>query len=61
ESTDEFGKGKFKELTPTKYKGDRKYFLSVIIEYFSIESAISKNQSFCYFIEKFIPKQQFLH
>ena len=55
DTTDVFGKGKFKELQRRADFNSRVNFLREILRYFDIETAKRKNKSFRYFVEKYDP------
>ncbi|TKJ41526.1 hypothetical protein CEE37_02895 [candidate division LCP-89 bacterium B3_LCP] len=51
-NTDQIGKGKFKELMPTKYDS-RVDYMSEILKHWNIRVALKKNSSFSYFAKKY--------
>lgn len=55
DSTDEFGKGRFKELQQRAKFNSRVNFLREILKCYDIETARRKNKSFKCFVEKYDP------
>lgn len=51
--TEQIAKSTFNELKPKKFDS-RIDFMLEILKFFCIDTAKSKNKSFCYFVEKFV-------